>query len=97
MLLPLTLLAATTVRTKVVMTLTIVASFSVLPDGSGLVRSLKFPGAPLVTIYMIYLGVRYVRRLAAERELQAMTEAEPSTRVTLTSMTTRAGLGRGVR
>ncbi|WP_436530443.1 polyprenol phosphomannose-dependent alpha 1,6 mannosyltransferase MptB [Actinoplanes sp. HUAS TT8] len=94
---PLTLLAATSFRTKVVMVITIVASFSVLPDGSGLVRSLKFPGAPLVTIYLIYLGVRYLRRRRSERELQAMIEAEPSTRVTLTSMTTRVGLGRGVR
>ncbi len=94
---PLTLLAATGFRTKVVMVITVVASFSVLPDGSGLVRSLKFPGAPLVTLYLIYLGVRYLRRRSRERELQAMIDAEPSTRVTLTSMTTRAGLGRGVR
>ncbi|GIE86256.1 alpha-1,6-mannosyltransferase [Actinoplanes regularis] len=94
---PLTLLAATTLRTKVVMVITIVAAFSVLPDGSGLVRSLKFPGAPLVTIYLIYLAVSHLRRPARERERQAMIEAEPSTRVTSTSMTTRAGLGRGVR
>ncbi|BCJ40198.1 alpha-(1-_6)-mannopyranosyltransferase A [Actinoplanes ianthinogenes] len=93
---PLTLLAATTLRTKAVMLIAIVASFSVLPDGSGLVRSLKFPGAPLVTGYLIYLGVRYLRRWARERR-QPVSEAEPSTRVTLTSMTTRAGLGRGVR
>ncbi|WP_255657434.1 polyprenol phosphomannose-dependent alpha 1,6 mannosyltransferase MptB [Actinoplanes sp. L3-i22] len=101
---PLTLLAATGFRTKVVMVITIVASFSVLPDGSGLVRSLKFPGAPLVTLYLIYLGVRYLRRRRArEREFQALVagegirEAEPSTREMVTSMTTRAGLGRGVR
>ncbi|AEV86011.1 hypothetical protein ACWT_4994 [Actinoplanes sp. SE50] len=103
MLWPLTLLAATTLRTKAVMVITIVASFSVLPDGSGLVRSLKFPGAPMVTLYLIYLGVRQVRRWRGGRELQALvaadgiSEAEPSTRATATSMTTRAGLGRGVR
>ncbi|MFI1988841.1 polyprenol phosphomannose-dependent alpha 1,6 mannosyltransferase MptB [Actinoplanes sp. NPDC020271] len=100
---PLTLLAATGFRTKAVMVITIVASFSVLPDGSGLVRSLKFPGAPLVTLYLIYLGVRYVRRRSRERGPQAMVtgedakDADPSTREMATSITTRAGLGRGVR
>jgi hypothetical protein len=102
MLWPLILLAATGRRTKVVMVLTVVASFSVLPDGSGLVRSLKFPGAPLVTLYLSYLAVRYVRRRFRERDPQTAagedaSEAEPSTREMATSMTTRAGLGRGVR
>ena len=64
---PLTLLAATTRRTKAMMVIAIVASFSVLPDGTGLVRSLKFPGAPLVTAYLIYLGVRFLRRWARDR------------------------------
>ncbi|GIF03330.1 polyprenol phosphomannose-dependent alpha 1,6 mannosyltransferase MptB [Actinoplanes siamensis] len=100
---PLTLLAATGFRTRLVMVVTVIASFSVLPDGSGLVGSLKFPGAPLVTLYLLHRGVRYLRRRSRERAFQAMaagegsSEAEPSTRETATSMTTRAGLGRGVR
>ncbi|MFB9334820.1 polyprenol phosphomannose-dependent alpha 1,6 mannosyltransferase MptB [Actinoplanes octamycinicus] len=94
---PLTLLAATAVRVRAVMLIAIVAAFTVLPDGSGLVRHLKFPGAPLVTCYLAYLGVRQLRRLVRRRRGQPVSEAEPSTRVTLTSMTTRAGLGRGVR
>ncbi|WIM93668.1 polyprenol phosphomannose-dependent alpha 1,6 mannosyltransferase MptB [Actinoplanes oblitus] len=94
---PLTLLAVTAPGTRAMLLIAIGAAFSVLPDGSGLVRHLKFPGALLVTGYLVYLGVRRLRRPARDRRRQPPSEAEPSTRVTLTSMTTRAGLGRGVR
>ncbi|WP_172890508.1 polyprenol phosphomannose-dependent alpha 1,6 mannosyltransferase MptB [Actinoplanes derwentensis] len=59
---PLTLLAATTVRTRLVMLLTIAAAFLVLPDGGGLSRFLKFPGAPLVVIALIVLVTVQARR-----------------------------------
>lgn len=66
---PLTLLAATTVRTRLVMGLTIAAAFLVLPDGGGLSRFIKFPGAPLVVIALIALVVIGVRRRKREAAL----------------------------
>jgi hypothetical protein len=62
---PLTLLAAVTVRTSAFMWITMVAAFSVLPDGGGLPRFVKFPGAPLMTILLIVLAVRFIRRRTA--------------------------------
>lgn len=62
---PLTFLAATTVRTNIIMVVTIVSAFIVLPDGSGLTRFAKFPGAPIVTILLIVLLVRHLRRRQA--------------------------------
>ncbi|MEV6630892.1 polyprenol phosphomannose-dependent alpha 1,6 mannosyltransferase MptB [Actinoplanes sp. NPDC051470] len=59
---PLILLAVTTVRTDLVMVVTAVAAFLVLPDGGGLVRYVKFPGAPIVTIVIGYLLYRRWRR-----------------------------------
>ncbi len=60
--LPLTLLAATTVRTGLVMTVSVAAGLLVLPDGSGLARFVKFPGALLMTALVIVLLVRRRRR-----------------------------------
>jgi hypothetical protein len=62
---PLTLLAAVTVRTGAFMWISIVAAFSVLPDGGGLPRFVKFPGAPLMTIFLVVLAVRFYRRRTA--------------------------------
>ncbi|MEV4274499.1 polyprenol phosphomannose-dependent alpha 1,6 mannosyltransferase MptB [Actinoplanes xinjiangensis] len=62
---PLTLLAAVTVRTSAFMWITMVAAFSVLPDGGGLPRFVKFPGAPLMTILLVVLAVRFIRRRTA--------------------------------
>lgn len=59
---PLTLLAATTLRTRLAMVLTIAAAYLVLPDGGGLSRFVKFPGAPLVVITLILLLVAELRR-----------------------------------
>jgi alpha-1,6-mannosyltransferase len=68
---PLTLLAAVTMRTSAFMWITIVAAVSVLPDGGGLARFVKFPGAPLMTILLIVLAVRFIRRRTA------VTQADP--------------------
>jgi hypothetical protein len=74
---PLVLFAATTRRTTVVMTVTIAASFLVLPDGGGLARFAKFPGAPLMTVLLIFVAVRRLpaairgaRRLIGARHLR---------------------------
>ncbi|KHD74650.1 hypothetical protein MB27_27535 [Actinoplanes utahensis] len=73
---PLTFLAATTVRNKAMMVITIISAFIVLPDGSGLTRFVKFPGAPIVTIVLIVLAVRYFRqRQAAARTPHPVTTA----------------------
>ena len=58
---PLMLMAATTLRTDLVMAAAIGADLIVLPDGSGLARFVKFPGAPLMTAVIVVLLVRYVR------------------------------------
>jgi alpha-1,6-mannosyltransferase len=55
------LLGATTVRTDLVMAAGVAASLLVLPDGSGLARFVKFPGAPLMTILLAALVVHRVR------------------------------------
>nr|WP_198170733.1 polyprenol phosphomannose-dependent alpha 1,6 mannosyltransferase MptB [Actinoplanes awajinensis] len=125
---PLILLAATTVRTRAVMAVAIVAAFAVLPDGEGLAHMVKFPGAIMVTTGLIVLAVVALRRWRRQRgaaaggtgtgaeaagaeaagaeaagaeaggdEADGSSEAEPSTRVTDTSITTRAGFGRGIR
>jgi alpha-1,6-mannosyltransferase len=52
---PLILLAATTTRTGLVMAATTAASLLVLPDGGGLARFVKFPGAPLMTVLLLCL------------------------------------------
>ncbi|MDR6317819.1 polyprenol phosphomannose-dependent alpha 1,6 mannosyltransferase MptB [Actinoplanes couchii] len=59
---PLTLLAATTLRTRLAMLLTIAAAYLVLPDGGGLSRFVKFPGAPLVVLALIALLIVETRR-----------------------------------
>ncbi len=64
---PLVLIAAVTVRTEFVMAASAAAAFLVLPDGSGLARFVKFPGAPLMTLFVAVLAVRYVQRLRADR------------------------------
>jgi hypothetical protein len=61
---PLILLAATTTRTRLVMAATVAATLLVLPDGGGLARFAKFPGAPLMTVVLIVLLLR-ARRTAA--------------------------------
>jgi alpha-1,6-mannosyltransferase len=58
---PLVLLGATTVRTDLMMAAGAAASLLVLPDGSGLARFVKFPGAPLMTILLVALVVHRIR------------------------------------
>lgn len=60
-------LAATTVRTDLVMAASTAASFLVLPDGSGLARFVKFPGAPLMTLLLVVLWLRFARARTPER------------------------------
>ena len=63
--LPLVLLAATTVRTDLVMAAAVAAALLVLPDGSGLARFAKLPGALLMTAVLVAVLVRHRRRAAA--------------------------------
>jgi alpha-1,6-mannosyltransferase len=71
------MLAAATVRTDFVMAASAAAAFLVLPDGSGLARFVKFPGAPLMTLFVAVLVVRYVRRLRAGRADDRRAAATP--------------------
>jgi alpha-1,6-mannosyltransferase len=64
---PLVLMAATTVRTDLVMVVATAAAFLVLPDGGGLARFAKFPGAPLMTLALLVLLVRHLRRPGTAR------------------------------
>ena len=61
---PLAVMGATTLRTGLVMAVATVSSLLVLPDGGGLARFVKFPGAPLLTVLMLVLLIRYLRRRA---------------------------------
>jgi hypothetical protein len=63
---PLILLAVTTTRTDLVMIATGVAAFLVLPDGGGLARYVKFPGAPIMTVLIGYVVWRYWPRRGPE-------------------------------
>ncbi|MFI7544750.1 polyprenol phosphomannose-dependent alpha 1,6 mannosyltransferase MptB [Actinoplanes sp. NPDC049599] len=60
---PLVLLGATTTRTDLVMAAGAAAALLVLPDGGGLARFAKFPGAPLMTILLVVLVVHRLRRV----------------------------------
>ena len=62
---PLVLIAATTRRTGLIMAAATGGAFLVLPDGGGLARFVKFPGAPLMTALIAVLLVRHLRRPAA--------------------------------
>ena len=62
---PLILMAATTVRTDLVMAAATAEALLVLPDGGGLARFAKFPGAPLMTVLIVVLLVRRRRRQPA--------------------------------
>ncbi|MCU7722207.1 polyprenol phosphomannose-dependent alpha 1,6 mannosyltransferase MptB [Actinoplanes sp. KI2] len=58
---PLALLAATTIRTGLIMATATAGPLLVLADGSGLARFVKFPGAPLMTLLLIGLLVWHLR------------------------------------
>ncbi|MEU8297130.1 polyprenol phosphomannose-dependent alpha 1,6 mannosyltransferase MptB [Micromonospora sp. NPDC048909] len=64
---PLTVLAATTLRTRWVALVALISSFLVLADGTGLPRYTKTVGAPLMTLLVIVLVVRLVRSARAAR------------------------------
>ncbi|MEV0807200.1 polyprenol phosphomannose-dependent alpha 1,6 mannosyltransferase MptB [Micromonospora sp. NPDC050200] len=64
---PLTVLAATALRTGWLGVVTVVSSFLVLADGTGLARYTKMPGAPLMTLLVIVVAVRLVRSARAAR------------------------------
>ncbi|MEU4472965.1 polyprenol phosphomannose-dependent alpha 1,6 mannosyltransferase MptB [Micromonospora sp. NPDC023888] len=65
---PLAVLAATARRTGWFTVVALVASFLVLPDGTGLPRFTKTVGAPLMTLLVIVLVVRLVRSARAARQ-----------------------------
>ncbi|HEX5597054.1 MAG TPA: polyprenol phosphomannose-dependent alpha 1,6 mannosyltransferase MptB [Micromonosporaceae bacterium] len=58
---PLTVLAATTTRAAWFNWVALVTTFFVLPDGTGLPRYSKMPGAPLMTLLVIAVVVYWVR------------------------------------
>ncbi|MFB6396388.1 polyprenol phosphomannose-dependent alpha 1,6 mannosyltransferase MptB [Polymorphospora lycopeni] len=58
---PLALVAATTTRLRRFVGVCAVACFLVLPDGTGLPRYTKFPGAPLMAILVVLVGIRVWR------------------------------------
>ncbi|MEV7227067.1 polyprenol phosphomannose-dependent alpha 1,6 mannosyltransferase MptB [Polymorphospora sp. NPDC051019] len=58
---PLALVAATTTRLRWFVGVCAVACFLVLPDGTGLPRYTKFPGAPLMAILVVLVGIRVWR------------------------------------
>nr|WP_230415368.1 polyprenol phosphomannose-dependent alpha 1,6 mannosyltransferase MptB [Micromonospora tarapacensis] len=64
---PLALLAATARRTWWFSVVTVVSSFLVLADGTGLARYTKTAGAPLMTLLVIVVTVRLVRSARAAR------------------------------
>ena len=64
---PLALLAATSVRTDLVMAAATTGPLLVLADGSGLARFVKFPGAPLMTLLLIGLLVWHLRPVTGPR------------------------------
>ncbi|MFC7710154.1 polyprenol phosphomannose-dependent alpha 1,6 mannosyltransferase MptB [Micromonospora lupini] len=65
---PLAVLAATARRTGWFTVVALVASFLVLPDGTGLPRFTKSVGAPLMTLLVIVLVIRLVRSARAARQ-----------------------------
>lgn len=65
---PLAVLAATARRTGWFTVVALVASFLVLPDGTGLPRYTKTVGAPLMTLLVIVLVIRLVRSARAARQ-----------------------------
>ncbi|HEX5541183.1 MAG TPA: polyprenol phosphomannose-dependent alpha 1,6 mannosyltransferase MptB [Micromonospora sp.] len=58
---PLTVLAATAIRGAWFGWIALVTSFFVLPDGTGLPRYSKMPGAPLMTLLVILAVVYWIR------------------------------------
>ncbi|MEV1147930.1 polyprenol phosphomannose-dependent alpha 1,6 mannosyltransferase MptB, partial [Micromonospora sp. NPDC049799] len=64
---PLAVLAATARRTGWFALVTLVSSFLLLPDGTGLARYTKTAGAPLMTLLVIVVTVRLVRSARARR------------------------------
>lgn len=65
---PLFVLAATARRTGWFVVVALVASFLILPDGTGLPRFTKTVGAPLMTLLVIVVVVRLVRSARATRQ-----------------------------
>ncbi|OON28910.1 DUF2029 domain-containing protein [Micromonospora sp. Rc5] len=64
---PLTVLAATARDGVWFAAVALVGSFLVLPDGTGLARYTKLPGAPLMTLLLIWAAVRLVRSARVDR------------------------------
>ncbi|MEV0002948.1 polyprenol phosphomannose-dependent alpha 1,6 mannosyltransferase MptB [Micromonospora sp. NPDC050980] len=65
---PLAVLAATARRTLWFSVVTVVSSFLVMADGTGLPRFTKMPGAPLMTLFVIVVVVRLVRSARAKQQ-----------------------------
>ncbi|MFI6820755.1 polyprenol phosphomannose-dependent alpha 1,6 mannosyltransferase MptB [Micromonospora sp. NPDC050187] len=65
---PLAVLAATAYQARWFLVVALVSAFTVLPDGTGLPRYTKMPGAPLMTLFVIVVAVRLVRSARAARE-----------------------------
>ncbi|WP_428964341.1 polyprenol phosphomannose-dependent alpha 1,6 mannosyltransferase MptB [Micromonospora fluostatini] len=72
---PLAVIAATTVRSTWAALVALVSLFLILPDGVGLARYTKIPGAPLMTLLLILGAVALVRSFRAEDRLRAAERA----------------------
>jgi alpha-1,6-mannosyltransferase len=68
---PLAVLAATTLHNRWLAVVCAVTSFLVLPDGTGLARYTKFPGAPIMTVLIVLVVVRWIRRARSEAQAAA--------------------------
>ncbi|GGL97501.1 hypothetical protein GCM10012279_13740 [Micromonospora yangpuensis] len=78
---PLAVIAATTVRSNWAALVALVSLFMILPDGIGLARYTKIPGAPLMTLALILGAVALVRMFRAEdrQRVEDRRRAEPAT------------------
>jgi alpha-1,6-mannosyltransferase len=76
--LPLAVVAATGVAARWALGACAAASFLVMPDGSGLAGSTRFPGALAMTALVLALGVRWARRACRERSSSAVRPSDGS-------------------
>jgi alpha-1,6-mannosyltransferase len=82
----LALLAATTIRTDLIMVAATAGPLLVLADGSGLARFVKFPGAPIMTLLLLAVLLWHVGPIWGPR---SPVVAEPSTRTRTDVASTR--------
>ncbi|MEU3454161.1 polyprenol phosphomannose-dependent alpha 1,6 mannosyltransferase MptB [Micromonospora sp. NPDC006766] len=75
---PLVVLAATSRRTGWFALVALVTFFMVLPDGTGLPRYSKMPGAPLMTLLVMVVAVWLVRSVRADQPRSVRADRQPA-------------------